>query len=137
MIRELEGALAGAPREWSGGDTIGVLCAKRAVTAGVRDALRSSRRSIVWIMVEDLNDGEKEDKREDGEEVRIQDEEVKENGELREGRIRQVLWNNRVQKLVGEETGTGVIYSLREEGQPMESEVLMSWNGAIPSCEHR
>ena len=137
MIRELEGALAGAPGEWSGGDTIGVLCAKRGVTAGVRDALRRSRRGIVWVMVEDIDDGGKECKREDREEVGVSDEEVKEDREAREGRIRQVLWNDRVQKLVGEETGTGVIYRLGEEGQPMESEVLMSWKGAIPSCDHK
>lgn len=136
MIRELEGALAGAPGEWSGADTVGVLCAKRGVTAGVRDALRRSRRGIVWVMVEDPgdDDGGKEDKQADGEEAGIRHEEVRKNHDAREGRIRQVLWNDLVQKLVGEETGTGVVYRSGEEGRLMESEVLMSWNGR---CDYK
>ncbi len=136
MIRELEGALAGAPGGWRGEDTIGVLCAKREVTAGVRDALRRSKRGVVWVMVEDLNDAREEDRREDGEEVEG-DLEVKRYQGAREGRIRQVLWNDRVQKLVGEETGTGVVYIPGQDGGPMETQVLMSWNGAVRDCDYK
>ena len=136
MIRELEGALAGAPGEWKGDDTVGVLCARRDVTAGVRDALRRSKRGVVWIMVEDLDDAGKEDETEDGEEVEEADVGVKEKAEARGGRIRQVLWNDRVQKLVGKDTGTGVIHIPGEAGGPMETEVLMSLNGAVLGCDH-
>ena len=137
MIRELEGAIAGAPGEWRGEDTIGVLCAKREVTAGVRDALRRSKRGVVWVMVEDLDDVGKEDKTDDGEELEKGDGDVEENQDARGGRIRQVLWNDRVQKLVGNGTGTGVIHIPPEDGGPMETEVLMSWNGAVPGGDHQ
>ena len=133
MIRELEGALFGAPGEWSGEDTIGVLCAKKEVTAGVRDALRRSKRGMVWLMVEDLD---VDKKGRSGDEV----EEVvgvsKETEEGKEGRIRQVLWNDRVQKLVGEDTGTSVIHMPGENGEGMETEVLLSWNGMVAVPNH-
>lgn len=139
MIRELEGALAGAPGAWRGKDTIGVLCAKREFTAGVRDALRRSKRGVVWVMVEDLDDGQKgeEDKTEGGEEVEEGDVGMSEVNGARGGRIRQVLWNDRVQKLVGQDTGTGVTHIPGEDGGPMETEVLMSRNGvlAVPDCD--
>lgn len=146
MIRELEGAMAGAPGEWRGEDTIGVLCAKREVTAGVRDALRRSKRGVVWVMVEDL-DGDvgkvgtvgdsEEDRTVGGKESEEGDVYVEEKQEARGGRIKQVLWNDRVQKLVGKGTGTGVIHIPAEDGGPMETEVLMSWNGAVPGCDHQ
>lgn len=137
MIRELEGAVAGAPGEWRGEDTVGVLCAKREVTAGVRDALRRSKRGVVWVMVEDLDAGVgKEGKMGDGEEDKRGDGDEEEQ-EARGGRIKQVLWNDRVQKLVGKGSGTGVIHIPAEDGGPMETEVLMSWNGAVPGCDHQ
>ena len=132
MIRELEGALAGAPGAWRGEDTIGVLCAKREVTAGVRDALRRSKRGLVWVMVEDLDDAKKEGKkgtREGGEKGAGASNEPE---QAREGRIKQILWNDRVQKLVGELTGTGVIHVPGEEGGRMETEVLLSCDGTLP-----
>ena len=139
MIRELEGALAGAPGQWSGESTVGVLCARREVTAGVRDALRRSKRGVVWVMVEDRDDGKKEGKSEgiDGGEIKAGKSEGI--GVARGGRIRQVLWNDRVQKLVGEVTGTGVIHIPGEAGGRMETEVLLSWNGilAVPKYDQR
>lgn len=138
MIRELEGALAGAPGEWRGEDTIGVLCAKREVTAGVRDALRRSKRGVVWVMVEDLDEATEEKKKKKKENRDKVEEKAGASKEIKEGnhgRIKQVLWNDRVQKLVGEGTGTGVIHIPGEDIGPMETEVLMSWNGilALPS----
>ena len=143
MIRELEGALVGAPGLWGGDDTIGVLCAKREVTAGVRDALRRSKRGVVWVMVEDV-DVKKEGKKGCGDEVEEEAEEEeeeevgisKEMEDGKEGRIRQVLWNDRVQKLVGEGTATGVIHIPGEDGGRMETEVLMSWNGMVAVPDH-
>lgn len=131
MIRELEGALAGAPGEWGGEDTIGVLCAKRAVTAGVRDALRRSKRGLVWVMVEDL-DAAKEDGSGGRDEVEKEAGVSKETKEGKGGRIKQVLWNDRAQKLVGEGTGTGVIHTPGEDVGRTETEVLLSWNGILP-----
>ena len=141
MIRELEGALAGAPGEWRGEDTIGVLCAKREVTAGVRDALRRSKRGVVWVMVEDLDDAKTEGKKRKRDVVEQAAGGSRETQEVREGRIKQILWNDRVQKLVGEVTGTGVIHLPAEDGGRMETEVLMSSNGIlvvtnVPNSSH-
>jgi len=58
IIRELAGAIVGAPEGWRGDDTIGVLCARREATAGVREAVRRAGRGVVWIMVENPNIGE-------------------------------------------------------------------------------
>lgn len=139
MVRELEGALAGAPFEWRSEDTIGVLCAKREVTPGVRDALRRSKRGVVWVMIEDLDDAKKEDKGGSGDEVEEDARIDKEAKEGKEGRIRQVLWNGQVQKLLGEITGTGVIHIPGEVGGRMETEILMSCNGtlAVPNYGHK
>lgn len=131
MVRELEGALAGAPGEWRGEDTIGVLCARRQVTAGVRDALRRSRRGVVWVMVEELVGAEKEGKMVSREEMDEGAGGSEQSREASEGRIRQVLWNDRVQELVGEVTGTGVVHVPGENGGRMETEVLMSYNGKL------
>lgn len=135
MIRELEGALVGAPGQWSGEGTIGVLCARREVTAGVRDALRRSKRGVVWIMVEDRDDVQ-EGKSGNTDEVERRAGKSKENHEAREGRIKQVLWNDQVQKLVGGVTGTVVIHIPGEDGGRMETEVLMSWNGILAVPEY-
>lgn len=130
MIRELEGTLAGAPGEWRGEDTIGLLCAKREVTRGVRDALRRSKRAVVWIMIEDLDDAKK-DRKGSGDEVETEAGDSKEVQEGKGGRIRQILWNDRVQELVGKVTGTRVIHIPGEDGGRMETEVLMSYNGML------
>ena len=128
MIRELEGALGGAPGEWKGEDTVGVLCARREITAGVRDALRRSKRGVVWVMVEGVDFAGKEDKTE----IWKEDLDIKESQEAREGKIRQILWNDRVQKLVGNETGTCVVHVPGQGRGSMETEVLLIWNGGLP-----
>lgn len=138
VIRELEGALASAPGEWRGQDTIGVLCAKREVTPGVRDALRRSRRGVVWVMIEDLGEGKShEDEGGDGDEMRDGDAGIGKGVEERkDGRIKQILWNDRVQKLVGEGTGTGVVHMPGEAGGRMETEILLSYNGILAVPDH-
>ena len=129
MIRGLEGALAGARGEWRGENTIGVLCAKKGVTPGVRDALKRSKRGVVWVMVEDV-DGAAKEGREGNEEVAKGTGDSQEDRRARKGRIKQVLWNDRVQELLGEGTGTGVVH-IPGDGGRMETEVLMSWNGIL------
>ena len=138
VIRELEGALASAPGEWRGQDTIGVLCAKREATPGVRDALRRSMRGVVWVMIEDLDEGKShEDKEGDGDEMTDRDaRNGKGSEERKDGRIKQILWNNRVQKLVGEGTGTGVVHMPGEAGGRMETEILLSNNGILAVPDH-
>lgn len=116
-IRELEGAVAGAPDEWRADDTVGVLCAKQGATEGVREAVRRAERGIIWIMVEDLNDDE-------GEEERQRRTGTK---EMMTGRVRQVLWNDKVSKLVGMKVGAGVRYFPGKTG--MEKEVVIMLDG--------
>ena len=51
--------------------------------------------------------------------------------ERKDVRIKQILWNDRVQKLVGEGTGTGVVHMPGEAGGRMETEILLSYNGIL------
>ena len=131
MIRELEGALAGARGEWGGEDTIGVLCARRAVTAGVRDALRRSKRGLVWFMVEEVDAAKEEDRSGSRDEVKGEAGVSKDTNEGKGGRIKQVLWNDRAQQLVGKGTGTGVIHTPGQGVGRTETEVLLSCNGIL------
>lgn len=56
---------------------------------------------VVWIMVDDLGEGR--------------------------GRVRQVLWNDRVDELGGEGVGVGVRYL----GWGMEKEMVLMWKGEL------
>ncbi|KAL9020194.1 MAG: hypothetical protein Q9185_002564 [Variospora sp. 1 TL-2023] len=121
LIRELEGIYAGAPAGWRNGDTtIAVLVAKRPATKGVREALRCSRVPVVWVMLEDLAE--------------------RDGGYVEEmGRIRQILWNAKVNGLGVEGLGVGVRYlspssSSGEKrgddgGRKVEKEVVLTWKG--------
>lgn len=128
LIRELEGALSDPPVGWRGKETVGVLCAKRAATAGVRDAVRRCGKGVVWVMVEDLDEGvdavEGEGEREDGENVcNIR--------ERRGGRVKQILWNKRVREMVGESVGAGVRYLPEVGGRVVEREVCLMVDGVV------
>lgn len=113
-IRELDGAVAGAPVQWRVDDVVRTLCAKGEATVGVREAIRSSRRPLIWIRVEDLN----ERKEADGE------------LDLVGGRIRQIFWNSSVQCLVGHGLGAGVKYLHGQEGT-VEQEVCLTLEGKV------
>ncbi|KAI4262035.1 MAG: hypothetical protein L6R42_002780 [Xanthoria sp. 1 TBL-2021] len=102
-IRELEGMFAGAPVGWRGENIVGVLCAKREATKGVREAVRRSAAPVIWIMVEDLGQGR--------------------------GKVRQMLWNQTVSQLGAEGVGVGVRYLPGAEGKEVEKEVGLTWKG--------
>ncbi len=91
--------MVGAPNGWRGSRTVGVLCAKRAATKGVMEAVRRCGIPVVWVMIEDVGEGQ--------------------------GSVRQVLWNKKVAELGGEGVGVGVKYG--ERGRERVS-VLM-WEG--------
>ncbi|KAL8654233.1 MAG: hypothetical protein Q9210_001642, partial [Variospora velana] len=117
LIRELEGIYAGAPAGWRNGDTtIAVLVAKRQATKGVREALRRSRVPVLWVMLEDLAEG---------------DGYVEAEEEM--GRVRQILWNAKVIGLGIEGLGVGVRYlspsGKRVDGGEVEKEVVLTWKG--------
>lgn len=113
IVRELEGTVFGAPGKWGNDATIGVLCAKNKATWGVREAVRRSRRGIVWVMVENLDRDNKDMKFHKG----------------RGGRVKQILWNGQVAKMIGEELGAGLRYVPGEKG--MEKEVCLTYDGRI------
>lgn len=108
VVRELEGAAAGAPEGWMGERTVAVLCAKRPATRGVREAVKRARVPVLWAMVEDRGEGG--------------------------GKVGQVLWNERVD-LVG---ARGMAVGLRHvptplvgeaEAEGLEKECVLLWKG--------
>ena len=118
MIRELEGAVSGAENEKEG--VVGVLCAKREATAGVREAVRRCRRGVIWVMIEDPNEA--------SESGVIENEKVDGVHEGRVGRIKQILWNEKVGKMVGGSVGAGVRYipdAVKGKGAWWKEVVLM------------
>lgn len=104
-VRELEGIFAGAPVGWRGDSVVGVLCAKREATKGVREAVRRSTVPALWVMLEDVGEGH--------------------------GRVRQVLWNRRVSELGAEGVGVGLRYLPREGAEGVEKEVVLTWKGEV------
>ncbi|KAL8778480.1 MAG: hypothetical protein Q9213_007403 [Squamulea squamosa] len=104
-VRELEGIFAGAPAGWKGENVVGVLCAKKEATKGVREAVRRSAAPIMWVMVEDLGQAK--------------------------GRVRQILWNQKVSELGAEGVGVGLRYLPVKQGKEIEKEVVLTWKGEV------
>lgn len=104
-IREMEGAMAGAPEGWRGANTVGVLCAKQAATKGVREAVRRCGTPVVWIMIEEDDEG------------------------AGTGRVRQVLWNEKVAAMGAEGVGVGVRYAETRAAGGLEKEAVLLWEG--------
>ena len=119
LIRELEGAFVGAPQGWKGESVVAVLCAGREATKGVREAIREARRGLVWIMVEDVKRAG-EDKESDAD--------VEAEGT---GRIRQVLWNDRVASLGLEGIGVQIKYSAPQDRGTIDREAVLTWKGEM------
>ncbi|KAL2036621.1 hypothetical protein N7G274_010647 [Stereocaulon virgatum] len=128
LIRELEGALSDPPVGWRGEETVGVLCAKRVATAGVRDAVRRCGRGVVWVMVEDLDEGLDAVQ---GEGQGVDGERVCNVRERRGGRVKQILWNKRVREMVGESVGAGVKYLPEVRGRVVETEICLMVDGVV------
>ena len=84
---------------------MGVLCATREATKGVRDAVKRLGRPVMWIMLEDVGEGQ--------------------------GRIRQVLWNQRVAEIGAQGVDVQTRYSPTEEGNELDQEAVLTWDGKI------
>ncbi|KFX87128.1 hypothetical protein V490_08517 [Pseudogymnoascus sp. VKM F-3557] len=96
FVRELEGAFAGAPSGWQGNGVIGLLVSQKPATKGMREALARSR----WPMGAITCTGE--------------------------GRLVQMLWNNRA----NEEGLTGVGVGIRYKGGSLnEEEIHLTFKG--------
>ncbi|MCJ1486368.1 hypothetical protein MMC06_006545, partial [Schaereria dolodes] len=111
FVRELEGAFAGAPQGWRGEQVVGVLCATREATKGVREAVKRLGRPAVWVMLEDAGAGQ--------------------------GSVRQVLWNERVAAVGAEGVGVQARYVVGDGGAGVEKEVALTWEGKMWEPEMR
>jgi hypothetical protein len=87
MVRELEGAFAGAPAGWRENGVLGLLVTQKEATKGVRDAIGRSRWPMGFVMCN------------------------------HDGKILQMLWNRRAEEegLLG--VGVGLKYSGGSKGE--------------------
>ena len=108
LIRELEGAVVGAPGEWRNDDTIGVLCTPKGATGGIRDAMRMAGRGIIWVTIE---------KPIDSEHLEAQ------------AKVTQLLWNECVTRMVADGLGAGLKFMPGQRG--VEQEVVLMLNGRV------
>ena len=115
-VREIEGVFAGAPSGWRGERCVGVLCAGREATRGVREAVRRSRRGLIWVYVEET---------------------VGKDHETEVGapaKVRQLLWNEQVASMGAEGVNVDVKYVSPDSS---EKEVVLTykdeiWQPAVP-----
>ena len=97
-IRELQGAMDSAPIQL-GDNVMGVLVSKGKVTSGVREAVMAAKRGVMWVQMEEFEDGK--------------------------GRVEQCLWNGEVQRRVGDGLSTGFVYAPGLGGQPVREMRLL------------
>ncbi|KAI1767381.1 hypothetical protein GGR53DRAFT_482385 [Hypoxylon sp. FL1150] len=98
LVRELEGAFVGAPAGWRGSGVLGLLVAQRPATRGVRDALGRSRWPMGYVSCS------------------------------RDGRLEQMLWNERADREGLEGLGATLQFAEGEGGR-MEKELVLTWKG--------
>lgn len=117
IVRELEGTVGRR-----GG--VGVLVGRKEATKGVREAVRRSAVGVVWVMVEEA------DCREVDEVGGLLENEEQGDEQVPVGRVRQVLWNEKVEMMGVIGLGVGVRYF---EGcsKNLEKEVCLTWKGRI------
>ena len=98
VVRELEGSFAGAPVGWSDdATTLAVLVGTGEATKGIREAIRDSGVGIVWMSVAE-----------------------------EEGRLRQMLWNQKARTMGLE--GLDVVLRYDRDGG---EELRMMWQGRL------
>ncbi|KAI6087993.1 hypothetical protein F4821DRAFT_98280 [Hypoxylon rubiginosum] len=99
LVRELEGAFAGAPAGWRGATgVLGLLVAQKPATRGVRDALGRSRWPMGYVSCS------------------------------RDGRLEQMLWNERARQEGLE--GLGATVQFAEDGDgSQEKRLVLTWKG--------
>ena len=115
MVREIEGAFAGAPSGWRSKQCVGVLCASKEASRGVRDALKRSPRGLVWVFVSDVA------------------REMTSLNSTTSARIRQLLWNEQVASMGAEGCDVGLKYASTES---LEKEIVLTYNGESSDPVH-
>lgn len=97
LIRELEGAFVGAPVGWRGPGVLGIFVTEKPATKGVRDSLGRSKWPMGFISCS------------------------------RQGRVQQMLWNQKAEAEGLEGLGVGMRYAGDESvGEP---QLLLTWKG--------
>ncbi len=114
LVRELEGAFNGAPVGYRGmsGTVLGLLAAPKEATAGVREAMGRSRLPLLFAMIGNTD-----------------------------GRVMQLLWNQRAREVGLDGLGVTVRYcsTTKEDGAESEEEkegqvtreVALTWKGDV------
>ncbi|KAL2008614.1 hypothetical protein VTN00DRAFT_6808 [Thermoascus crustaceus] len=100
LVRELEGTFRNSPVGWRTNDKLGILVSPREATKGVRDAMARSGYPLLWMMME------------------------------QDGVVRQALWNAKAEEQLGlVPLGVETRYRGGESSQPMQKEMVLTWNG--------
>jgi len=95
VVRELEGTFRSAPLAWrredEEGRLLGIVVSQHGATAGVREAMASSRRGLVWVKLA-MNDAPQPLSKEDILQSYRRPIETEEDI-VRSATVRQILWN--------------------------------------------
>jgi hypothetical protein len=102
MVRELEGAVVGAPVRYRGEGTISILAAAKEATKGVRDAVGRSRLPMAYLNV------------------------------TTEGRVRQFVWNHAAVECGLEGLGVALRYLANGESDVALTWKAMPWSPSSP-----
>lgn len=120
IIRELEGTVGR-----KGG--VGVLVGRKEATKGVREALRRSAVGVMWVMVE-ADSMETDNVVENVDKLLEKEEQGDE--QMPTARVRQILWNEKVEMMGATGLGVGVRY-FEGLSSNLEKEVCLTWRGRI------
>ena len=104
-VRELEGAVAGAPT-YLGDRVFGMLVGKGKITSGILEVMNSSSKGLIWAQLVD--------------EKRL---------ETPYGRVEQMLWNRVVSEAVGDQLRPGIVYKAGKPRDVLVKESTLLWNG--------
>ncbi|KAI4850401.1 hypothetical protein E4T44_02772 [Aureobasidium sp. EXF-8845] len=102
MVRELEGAVVGAPIRYRGEGTISILAAAKEATKGVRDAVGRSRLPMAYLNV------------------------------TTKGRVRQFVWNHAAVECGLEGVGVALRYLANGESDVALTWKAMPWSPSLP-----
>jgi hypothetical protein len=102
MVRELEGAVVGAPVRYRGEGTISILAAAKEATKGVRDAVGRSRLPMAYLNV------------------------------TTEGRVRQFVWNHAAVECGLQGVGVALRYLANGESDVALTWKAMPWSPSLP-----
>lgn len=102
MVRELEGAVVGAPVRYRGEGTISILAAAKEATKGVRDAVGRSRLPMAYLNI------------------------------TTEGRVRQFVWNHAAVECGLEGVGVALRYLANGESDVALTWKAIPWSPSLP-----